>query len=163
MRVLLMLLLAISSSAFAQERVDWITIKEDGRLCIKTGFLTLCAGCISTSFNLDGVRYETAGSGWEYRASASDAWAKMSGESASGSVCSLSSTPTTPGQYRPIIRLRVDGVVRTYTSSNVLTIAGTASEDEDEPDSEEDENESQTVVETTSWALIKDQVRRMQR
>ena len=113
------LLLAASSSLLqAQDYTPLEGLRvSDGRV----QFLFASAGqCIVLSnSSINGVVYTTHESRWQRRAGSS--WVDIPGTERNG-LCSYS--PTSPGEYRLVAEISIDGERGHYSSENTLTVEG---------------------------------------
>ena len=91
---------------------------SDGRI----QYLFFSAGqCISISnTTLNGVTYTVHTSKWQMRSGS--AWVDVPGTEREGEVCSYS--PTSPGEYRLVAEVSINGVRGYYSSENTLIVEG---------------------------------------
>ena len=91
---------------------------SDGRI----QYLFFSAGqCISISnTTLNGVTYTVHTSKWQM--SSGSAWVDVPGTEREGQVCSYS--PTSPGEYRLVAEVSINGVRGYYSSENTLIVEG---------------------------------------
>ncbi len=93
---------------------DWTV--QSGRV----RFLFFSAGeCISLSGTINGVTYTSHTSRWQRRTNADSPWMDVPGTAKEGSICSY--TPDSPGEYRSVAEISIDGVRGRYTANNTLT------------------------------------------
>ena len=113
-----LLLAAASPPLLAQNYTPLEGLRvSDGRV----QFLFSSAGqCINLSNSrINGVAYTTHTSKWQRRAGSS--WVDISGTEREG-LCSYS--PTSPGEYRLVAEISIDGERGHYSSENTLTVEG---------------------------------------
>ena len=120
------LLLAASSSLLqAQDYtpLEGLRVSEGGGVQYRAGFLSLSAGsggCIELSnSSINGVVYTIHKSKWQRRAGST--WVDSPGTERDG-LCGYS--PTSPGEYRVVAEITIDGERGHYSSENTLTVEG---------------------------------------
>ena len=76
-------------------------------------------GCIGLEdATIDGTDYTIAHSKWQVRVSSDAEWADIKGTEVIGKICSY--TPFTPGEYRMVTEITIDGETGKY-ASNIMT------------------------------------------
>ena len=77
--------------------------------------------CIQLSnTTINGVRYTVHYSKWQRRSSSTGPWEDVAGTRRSDGLCSY--TPTSPGEYRLVGEMSIDGVRGMYASENTITV-----------------------------------------
>ncbi|MDE2811877.1 MAG: hypothetical protein OXM01_02555 [Gemmatimonadota bacterium] len=158
--IVLSLALALASAAFADEYtpVDWIEVTEDGSVVVRIpgtrtgGSPERCASFGASGLNINGVQYSFGMSKWQ-RLGEDSEWIDVPGTQRNNQLCGLSPEYQVPGEYRWVIRMRVDFVLKKYASGNTLVVAGDPEEAEDETADEEVGDD--TAVEAVSWGFLK--------
>ena len=107
--------------------LEGLRVSEGGGVQYRAGFLSLSAGpgrCIYLSnSNLSGVVYTIHQSKWQRRTGST--WVDIPGtESEEGRLCGYSAT--SPGEYRVVAEISIDGERGYYSSENTLTVEGEA-------------------------------------
>ena len=107
--------------------LEGLRVSEGGGVQYRAGFLSLSAGpgrCIYLSnSNLSGVVYTIHQSKWQRRTGST--WVDIPGtESEEGGLCGYSAT--SPGEYRVVAEISIDGERGYYSSENTLTVEGEA-------------------------------------
>ena len=78
-------------------------------------------GCIEISNStISGVRYTVHYSKWQRRTSSTAPWVDVPGTQQSGGLCAY--TPTSPGEYRLVGELSINGDRGMYASENTITV-----------------------------------------
>ena len=97
-------------------------IVSNGRVQLIVGGIFLSAGrCIILGgTTLNGVKYNTHNSKWQRRENAASPWTDIPGTESDEGLCSYS--PPSPGQYRLVGEISIDGVRGKYASVNILTV-----------------------------------------
>ncbi len=70
--------------------------------------------------SINGVVYTVHTSKWQRRANADSSWEEISGTEEAGGLCAY--RPTSPGEYRMIADITIDGTRGRYSSENTFTI-----------------------------------------
>ena len=149
----IVLLLALASAAFADEYtpVDWLVVTESSgvALYIEDGEFKWVVGafayapssaCSSVgAFTTNNVTYSIRTTKWQRRQGEDSAWGDVSGTEHTGGACGLTPAPDTPGEFRLVAEVEVDGAMGKYASRNTLVIAGGP----------------ETAVEAVTWGALK--------
>ena len=103
--------------------LEGLRVSEVGGVQYRAGFLSLSAGsggCIELSnSSINGVVYTIHKSKWQRRAGST--WVDSPGTERDG-LCGYS--PTSPGEYRVVAEITIDGERGHYSSENTLTVEG---------------------------------------
>lgn len=93
---------------------DWTV--ESGRV----RFQFFSAGqCIALGGSINGVTYAIHTSKWQRRSNADSPWTDVPDTVKEGAICSY--TPDSPGEYRGVAEISIDGVRGRYATNNTLT------------------------------------------
>ena len=83
-------------------------------------FMTVGQCIIMQGANINGVTYTTHNSKWQRRDDPSAPWTDVAGTEREGKLCSYS--PTSPGEYRLVGEITIDGSRRMYRSENTIIV-----------------------------------------
>ena len=89
---------------------------------VQFSLFSATGGCIFLPSSISGVAYTVHTSKWHARAGAT--WVDIPGTESAGGLCSYA--PTSPGEYRLVAEISIDGARGHYSSENTLTVEGTA-------------------------------------
>ena len=89
---------------------------------VQFSLFSATGGCIFLPSSISGVAYTVHTSIWHARAGAT--WVDIPGTESAGGLCSYA--PTSPGEYRLVAEISIDGARGHYSSENTLTVEGTA-------------------------------------
>ena len=82
-------------------------------------YLFITARCVGkVTFTINNVKYETQGSIWQRKVG--NSWQDIASTNNKTQICGYS--PTSRGEYRIIIFVKVNNEIRRYTAENTLTV-----------------------------------------
>ena len=114
----ILLLAAVSPPLQAQDYIPLDGLRvSDGR--VQFGFASAGQCIVLSNSSINGVVYTTHTSKWQRRAGSS--WVDIPGTERNG-LCSYS--PTSPGEYRLVAEISINGERGHYSSENTLTVEG---------------------------------------
>ena len=83
-------------------------------------FMTVGRCIVMQGGNINGVTYTTHNSKWQRRDDPSAPWTDVAGTEQEGKMCSYS--PTSPGEYRLVGEITIDGSRRMFRSENTIIV-----------------------------------------